>query len=98
MFFYIHKSLLFNFIEPLKPIIDYTLRNSINLNQIKESDFKVYDRRYVLEWKKSPYYTQIFLDAILDYKQELFMYIQGYYRAFMKQKNIEEFPVILYKG
>ena len=92
------KSLVCDLMEPLRPIIDYALRKAINLNQIKESDFKVYNKRYVLEWKNSPYYTQIFLDAILAYKQELFIYIQGYYRAFMKQKNVEEFPVIFYKG
>ena len=96
--FYMRKSLVCDLMEPLRPIIDYALRKAINLNQIKESDFKVYNKRYVLEWKNSPYYTQIFLDAILAYKQELFIYIQGYYRAFMKQKNVEEFPVIFYKG
>ncbi len=96
--FYMRKSLVCDLMEPLRPVIDYALRKAINLNQIKESDFKVYNKRYVLEWKKSPYYTQIFLEAILEYKKELFLYIQGYYRAFMKQKNVEEFPVILYKG
>ncbi len=96
--FYMRKSLVCDLMEPLRPIVDYALRKAINLNQIKESDFKLYDKRYILEWSKSPYYSKIFLDAILEYKQELFMYIQGYYRAFMKQKSAEEFPVIYYKG
>ncbi|MCI8992243.1 MAG: type V CRISPR-associated endonuclease Cas1 [Eubacterium sp.] len=96
--FYMRKSLVCDLMEPLRPVIDYTLRKSINLKQIKEEDFKVFDKRYVLEWKKSPEYSQIFLKAILEYRNELFLYIQGYYRAFMKQKPVTEFPVINYKG
>lgn len=91
--FYMRKSLVCDLVEPLRPIIDYAVRKSINLNQIKEDDFKVYNKRYVLEWRKSPAYTQIFLKAILEYKEEIFLFIQGYYRAFMKQKNANEFPL-----
>lgn len=90
--FYMRKSLVCDLIEPFRPIIDYTVRKAINLNQIKEDDFRVYNKRYVLEWKKSPEYTQIFLKAILEYKKEIFLFIQGYYRAFMKQKDVNEFP------
>lgn len=96
--FYMRKSLVCDLMEPLRPIIDYALRKAINLQQIKEEDFKVRDKRYTLEWKKSPQYTQIFLKAILGYRDEMFSYIQGYYRAFMKQKAASEFPVIVYKG
>lgn len=96
--FYMRKSLVCDLMEPLRPVIDYTVRKAINLKQIKGDDFEVFNKRYVLKWKKSPEYTQIFLKAILEYKNELFLYIQGYYRAFMKQKAVSEFPVIVYKG
>lgn len=96
--FYMRKSLVCDLMEPFRPIIDYSLRKAINLRQIKADDFKVYNRKFVLEWKKSPYYTQIFLDALFEYKKEMFIYIQSYYRAFMKQKQINEFPTINYKG
>ena len=96
--FYMRKSLVCDLMEPLRPIIDYSLRKAINLNQIKEEDFKVYNKRYVLEWKKSSMYTQIFLQGLLQYKKEMFTYIQGYYRAFMKQKPVDDFPMIVYKG
>lgn len=96
--FYMRKSLVCDLMEPLRPVIDYALRKAINLQQIKEEDFEVRDKRYMLEWKKSPQYTQIFLKAILGYRDEMFSYIQGYYRAFMKQKAALEFPVIVYKG
>ena len=71
---------------------------AFNLKQIKEDDFTVYNMRYVLEWKKSPEYMQIYLKEILKYKEEIFLYIQGYYRSVMKQKSAEEYPVFLYRG
>lgn len=94
--FYMRKSLVCDLMEPFRPVIDYTVRKGINLGQIKENDFKNFSGRYVLEWKMSPAYTKIFLDALLEYKTELFLYIQSYYRAFMKQKNIYDYPIFKY--
>lgn len=94
--FYMRKSLVCDLQEPFRPIIDYATRKAINLKQIKEEDFSVYNQRYVLEWKKSPEYMQIYLKAILEYKEELFVYIREYYRAVMKQKTVNEYPIFVY--
>ena len=96
--FYMRKSLVCDLQEPFRPIIDYATRKAINLKQIKEEDFAVYNHKYVLEWKKSPEYTQIYLKAILEYKEALFVYIREYYRAVMKQKPVSEYPIFLYRG
>lgn len=96
--FYMRKSLVCDLMEPLRPVVDYAVRKAINLGQIKEEDFEIYNNRYVLKWKKSPAYTQIFLKALLEYRDEIFIYIQGYYRAFMKQKAVSDFPILIYKG
>ncbi len=96
--FYMRKSLVCDLQEPFRPIIDYATRKAINLKQIKEDDFAVYNKRYVLDWKKSPEYMKIYLNAILNYREDIFLYIQGYYRAVMKQKVEDEYPVFLYKG
>lgn len=96
--FYMRKSLVCDLQEPFRPIIDYATRKAINLKQIKEDDFAVYNMRYVLDWKKSPEYMQIYLKEILKYKEEIFLYIQGYYRAVMKKKSIKEYPVFVYRG
>lgn len=96
--FYMRKSLVCDLQEPFRPIIDYATRKAINLKQIKEEDFAVYNKKYVLEWKKSPEYMQIYLKAILEYKEELFVYIRDYYRAVMKQKPVSEYPIFLYRG
>lgn len=96
--FYMRKSLVCDLVEPIRPVIDYTTRKAINLKQIKEEDFTVYNGRHVLEWKKSPEYMSIYLKAIMEYKENIFDYIQGYYRAFMKQRPIGDYPKIIYKG
>jgi CRISPR-associated protein Cas1 len=96
--FYMRKSLVCDLMEPMRPVIDYAVRKAVNLNQFKEEDYRLYGKRYVLEWEKSPAYTKLFVSEIMKYKDELFLYIQGYYRAFMKQKDIEEYPTIVYKG
>ncbi len=96
--YYMRKSLVCDIMEPFRPLIDYTTRKAINLKQIKKDDFKIYNSRYVLEWKKSPAYTKLYLEEIMKYKNEMFMYIQEYYRAFMKEKPIEQFPIFIYRG
>ena len=96
--FYMRKSLVCDLQEPFRPIIDYATRKAINLKQIKEEDFAVYNQKYVLEWKKSPEYLQIYLKAILEYKENLFVYIREYYRAVMKQKPANEYPIFVYRG
>lgn len=94
--FYMRKSLVCDMVEPFRCIIDKQLKKSINLRQIKEEDFLVFNCQYKLKWEKSSEYTAIFMKALLEEKSEIFLYIQSYYRAFMKQKDIEEFP--FYKG
>lgn len=91
--FYMRKSLVCDLVEPIRPIIDLQIRKSINLGQFREEDFKVYNKRYELNWKKSPEYTSVLLNSLLNYKNEIFIYIRDYYRAFMKHKNAEEFPI-----
>lgn len=91
--FYMRKSLVCDIIEPFRPIIDLKLRKAINLGQCKEEDFKVFNKRYVLEYKNSSKYVAFYMETILEYKDEIFLYIQTYYRFFMKGKNTKEFPV-----
>ena len=47
----------------------------------------------MLEWKENTKYVKFILESILEYKENIFYYVQGYYRAFMKGKNAEDFPV-----
>ena len=86
------KSLVCDLMEPMRPIVDYSVRKAINLEQCKKEDFEVYDNRWVLKYKMNSKYIQFLMKDILEYKDEIFVYIQKYYRFFMKMKSVEELP------
>lgn len=90
--FYMRKSLVCDIMEPIRPIIDYEVRKAINLGQCKIDDFEKYDEHWCLKYKNNPQYIQFLMQAIMEYKDEIFMYIQSYYRYFMKMKSVSEFP------
>ena len=76
--FYMRKSLVCDLMEPIRPVVDYQVRKSINLGQCKENDFEVINNRWCLK-----------------YKDDIFLYIQQYYRFFMKRKSVSEIPVFI---
>ena len=91
--FYMRKSLVCDIIEPFRPIIDKQIKKSINLGQFNKEDFNDDNGKCQLKWKCSSKYISVFLQSILEYKKDIFLYIQKYYRSFMRQKNITEYPV-----
>lgn len=93
--FYMRKSLVCDLMEPIRPVVDYQARKSINLGQCKENDFEVINNRWCLKYKSNPQYIQFLMNAILEYKDDIFLYIQQYYRFFMKRKSASEIPVFI---
>lgn len=93
--FYMRKSLVCDLMEPIRPVVDYQVRKSINLGQCKENDFEVINNRWCLKYKSNPQYIQFLMNAILEYKDDIFLYVQQYYRFFMKRKSVSEIPVFI---
>lgn len=93
--FYMRKSLVCDLMEPIRPVVDYQVRKSINLGQCKENDFEIINNRWCLKYKSNPQYIQFLMNAILEYKDDIFLYIQQYYRFFMKRKSASEIPVFI---
>lgn len=93
--FYMRKSLVCDLMEPIRPVVDYQVRKSINLGQCKENDFEVINNRWCLKYKSNPQYIQFLMNAILEYKDDIFLYIQQYYRFFMKRKSVSEISVFI---
>lgn len=91
--FYMRKSLVCDFVEPFRVIIDKQVKKAINLEQCKAEDFTCVNGRYLLEWKHNPAYITFLMQPILKYKDDIFQYVQSFYRAFMKNKNVSEYPV-----
>lgn len=91
--FYMRKSLVCDLVEPFRPIIDFQIKKAVNLHQCKEEDFDIVNGRWLLKWSKNAQYTDFITQPLLQQKRDLFIYIQSYYRAFMKQKPAQEFPI-----
>lgn len=89
--FYMRKSLSCDLMEPIRPIIDLKVRKAVNLKQIKADDFQVFNNRWTLSYKKSPEYIGMLMNELLEYKEEMFLYIQDFYRSFMKGKTATEY-------
>ncbi|MCD7780854.1 MAG: type V CRISPR-associated endonuclease Cas1 [Candidatus Gastranaerophilales bacterium] len=90
--FYKRKSLVCDIIEPFRPIIDYKIRKMINLGQTKNYKFQLNNNQYSINWKDSSDFVKNILEEIMENKITVFRYIQQYYRWFMKEKPVQEFP------
>jgi CRISPR-associated protein Cas1 len=90
--FYMRKSLVCDLIEPFRPLIDLQIKKAINLNQCKPDDFMKKNGRYDLKWEKNKEYTAFLMKPLIEEKEEIFLYIQSYYRCFIKEKEIKKFP------
>lgn len=90
--FYMRKSLICDLIEPFRPIIDYQIRKSYNLGEIREKDFLITNHQYKLKWEENKKYVSFIFEAIIDYKEYIFKYVQSYYRYFMKENYMVAMP------
>ena len=86
-FFYQRKSLACDLVESFRCIIDQRIRKAFNLKQIHEEDFFKKNGAYFLQYKKQSHYAGLFLKDILERKEEIFLFIQRYYRWFMDPEN-----------
>ncbi len=91
--FYQRKSLVCDLVEPFRPIIDARIRKAYSLKEIKEKDFTIINNQYQLFGKVSRPYVDFLLKSILKYKSPIFLYMQKYYRQFIRERPIDEYPV-----
>ncbi len=91
--FYMRKSLVCDLVEPFRILIDCTVKKAINLKQIKEEDFTLVQNQYRLNWKHSSQYVKVLMTPIIENKENIFSYVQSYYRAFMKDRDPDNFPI-----
>ncbi len=91
-FFYNRKSLVCDIVEPFRCIIDRRLRKAHNLKQINYEDFVFIHNGYQLNWAKQKKYTTLFMKDIVAEKEAIFRFCQQYYRWFIRNKDIADFP------
>lgn len=95
--FHQRKSLVCDLVEPFRCIIDHQIKTAYNLKQIKPDDFIQEQSYYLLPFKNAKPYTKLLTEAILSHKSDIFLYIQSYYRQFMKNAPIENYPIFTFE-
>jgi CRISPR-associated protein Cas1 len=88
--FFQRKSLSCDIMEPFRCIIDKQIIKSYNLGQIKEEDFKRGKSGYEIRIDCRNKYLEIFAQAIMDRKEDVFCYVRDFYYFVM---NDSDFPV-----
>lgn len=90
--FYMRKSLVCDLVEPFRTLIDHEVKKGINLKQIQEKDFIELNHQFRLKWNESEKYVKILMKPLIENKENIFDYVQTYYRAFMKNSPVDMFP------
>lgn len=96
--FYMRKSLTCDIVEPFRVLIDHQVKKSLNLGQIRDEDFLIDNRQYRLRWEHNARYLQFLMKPIMENKEAIFLYVQSYYRCFMKGADPSMFPVFIPGG
>lgn len=78
--FYERKSLVCDIVEPFRCIIDLTVRKAYNLGQIDRKDFFETNDGYFIKPDHIKKYSYIFSRAILDHKEEMYLFVRWLYR------------------
>ncbi len=91
-FFYERKSLVCDLVEPFRCIVDKLVRRACGLKQLQKKDFIENKGQFFLKLEKNKEYTKWLMEGILDYRLELFSYVQSYYRCFIRSKPVSEYP------
>lgn len=91
--FYMRKSLVCDIVEPFRPLIDAAVKKAINLKQCREDHFLVFNGQYRLKWECNADYIAWMAAPLIKHKSEIHLYVQSYYRAFMKHRPVDAFPV-----
>jgi CRISPR-associated protein Cas1 len=93
--FFQRKSLACDLVEPFRCIVDAKIVKMYNLGQIDERDFVRIKNKYSLSYEFQKKYAKLFSEAIMEYKEEIFLYIRDYYYCIMNDTS--DYPVFKIK-
>ena len=94
--FFQRKSLACDIMEPMRCLMDKQILKSYNLKQIKENDFKIEGGKYILPFENSAKYASLFMQALMDRKEDIFSFVHDFYRFMMcpEKNKFPEFKLI----
>jgi len=88
--FFQRKSLSCDLMEPMRAMVDRQLIKSYHLGQVSEKDFKFTDGSFRFrDSDAAKKYLSIWSELIMDHKDDIYLYILGYYRHIM---NPDRYP------
>jgi len=90
--FFQRKSLSCDVIESMRPLIDRQLVKSYNLKQINDKDFTYENGVFAFKKGMDKKYAAIFFKVITDYKEDIYLYVMGFYRYLLNPVKYR-FPV-----
>lgn len=85
--FFARKSLVCDLMEPFRCLIDNRTRTALSLNILSPEIFKKGKYGIYTEWQDSSKIVKLYAEEVLDKKQEIFKYVQGFYRSIMDSEN-----------
>ena len=86
------KSLICDLMEPFRCIIDHATLIAFNRKQFSNDDFLVNKSECRLKREKCSSYYNVFYQALITYKTDIFKYVQNYYRCFMGRRSVSTYP------
>ena len=91
------KSLVCDLMEPFRCLIDHAILLAFNRNQFVADDFELTKSEYRLKHDKTADYYQVFYNALIEKRIDIFLYVQSYYRCFMGRKSVVSYPEFILK-
>jgi CRISPR-associated endonuclease Cas1 len=91
------KSLICDLMEPFRCIIDHQIHKSLKYGTFKSEHFELLRNAYYLKSEYRKIYTEVFFRAIIEHKNEIYKFIQQYYRCFMSDRPINQYPRFHYE-
>lgn len=85
--FFQRKSLSCDIMEPFRVLIDRSILRASHLKQIDEKDFKITKGQYFLKTEEGRKYIRIFLDALMNSKEDIFSYVKSFYFCVLNKNN-----------
>lgn len=89
--FFQRKSLSCDIVEPFRSLIDRRTLTMHTLNQVDKNDFEVKNGKFSASFQNSQKYACLFLETIMENREEIYEYVHGFYRFVMNSQR-NEFP------
>lgn len=93
---YKRKSLVCDLVEPFRCLVDHAVLLAYHRKTFSEKDFTRRGGEYFLKNERCGAYYRLFFEELIKHKQDVFRYVQAYYRRFMGRRSVAEYPQYLF--